>query len=436
MDAIIKDATIITMDKERRVLKNFSIGIEDGRIREIAPRVEGEAESVIDGKGKLVIPGLINTHTHLSMTLLRGVADDLPLTQWLNEEIWPIEAKLEDKHVYAGALLGCLEMIKSGTTLFNDMYFSVDKIAKAVKESGIRGALSLAIIDLGDAERADRLLKESEKIVRTYKGEERIMPFYGPHAPYTCSEETLVKVKEKAERDGVGIHIHVAETEDEVKNLKEAKGMRPFEYLDKIGFLGKNVVAAHSVWASGKEMEVLKKRGVKVSHNPVSNMKTAAGTAPVAEYVKRGISVSLGTDGAASNNNLDILEDMKICALLHKVVGKDASLVPAEKVLEFATIEGAKALGLEDELGSIEVGKRADLAILDLAKPSLTPLFNPVSHVVYAANGADVDTVIVDGKIVMQNRKVVTLDEGKVLELGREAARDLMERAGRGGEVF
>jgi len=436
MDVVIKDATIITMDKERRVLKNFSIGIEDGRIREVGERIGGETEFVIDGESKLVLPGLINTHTHLSMTLLRGVADDLPLMQWLNEEIWPIEAKLEDRHVYAGALLGCLEMIKSGTTLFNDMYFSVDEIAKAVKKSGIRGALSLAMIDLGDTGRAKELLGESEKLVKRYRGEERIMPLYGPHAPYTCTEETLARVRERADRDGVGVHIHVAETEDEVDNLEETKGKRPFEYLDGIGFLGRDVIAAHSVHVSGKEMEILKRRDVKISHNPVSNMKTAAGTAPVPEYVKRGIAVSLGTDGAASNNNLDIFEDMKVCALLHKVVGRDASLVPAEKVLEFATIGGARALGVEKELGSIEVGKRADVVILDLKKPGLTPLFNPVSHVVYAANGSDVDTAIIDGRIVMRNRKVATLDEGKVLEVGREAAKDLMEKAGRKGEVL
>ncbi|MFQ5975469.1 MAG: amidohydrolase [Candidatus Hydrothermarchaeales archaeon] len=436
MDIVIKNALLITIDDKRRVLKDHSIAIEDGQIVEISKDIGGEAETTIDGKGKLLMPGLINAHTHLAMTLFRGTADDVPLMKWLQEEIWPIENNLNRDNVRAGSLLGILEMIKSGTTCFNDMYWHLDSVAKCVEESGIRAVLSTPLLDVMGPEQGQKLLKEAEDAIKKYQTSGRIVPFFGPHAPYTCSEELLLKTKDLAERYHAGIHIHVSETKEEVENSKKEKGARPFEYLERIGFLNEDVVAAHSVWVSKAEMDILKNKKTKVCHNPISNMKLGSGVAPVPEFLDKGIIVSLGTDGAASNNNLDMFEDMKVCALLHKVNNSDASLVPALNALEFATINGAKALGLEDKIGSIEVGKRADVIMLDMQGTTLVPMTNPVSHLVYSVQGSNVETVIVDGKIIMEDRRMKTLDESRVIEFAREQAKDLFERSGKADHLL
>ena len=435
MDILIKNGLVLTMDKRKRILKNTSVGITDGKITDIKEGMTGEADFVIDASDKIVMPGLINAHTHLPMTLFRGVADDLPLEKWLNEEIWPIEGQLEAKHVYAGSLLGCLEMILSGTTCFNDMYFFMDAVARSIEESGIRGCISHAMFDFGDTSKIPEMLKHGRGNIAKYK-KGLVRAFVAPHAPYTCSEELLLKAKELADKNQTRVHIHVAETEKEVNDSKEQKGASPFEYLDKIGFLEENVLSVHSVWASKKEMGILKKRSVKVVHNPISNMKIANGVAPVPEYVKKGICVSLGTDGAASNNNLDMFEEMKVCALLHKINSMDPSTVPAYSVLEFATINGARALGMENEIGSVEVGKAADMILLNLKSANLTPLTNPISHIVYAAKGSDVDSVIVDGKILMQDRQLRTLDLEDVLKFASEEARKLFAKAGKESKLF
>jgi 5-methylthioadenosine/S-adenosylhomocysteine deaminase len=437
MDVLIKDGIVVTMDKERRVLKNFSLAIEDGAIVEIAKDIKGEADFVIHARNKIVMPGLINTHTHAAMTLFRGSADDLPLMQWLQEEIWPVEAKLEPKHVYAGSLLACLEMLSSGITCFNDMYYYLEEVARSVAESGIRGVLSYPLLDIAGEEQGEKLLSEAEKGLRDYGNKDsRIKVFLGPHAPYTCSKELLLKAKELAEEYNTGIHIHVSETKEEVESFIKDKGMRPFEYLDAIGFLGDNVLAAHAVHVSREEIELMRKRSVKVAHNPVSNMKLAAGIAPVAEYAKAGITVSLGTDGAASNNTLDLFEEMKTCALLQKITTRDASALPAHEVLEFATINAARALGLDKEIGSLEVGKRGDVIIVDMQKPHLKPMSNPISHLVYAARGSDVSTVIVDGKVIMHEGSFRTLDVAEVCKFAEEEAFDLFEKAGKGDRLF
>lgn len=435
MDILIKNGLVLTMDRQRRILKNTSVSVTDGKITEIREGITGDADFVIDAKNKIIMPGLINTHTHLPMTLFRGVADDLPLEKWLNDEIWPIEEQLEAKHVYAGSLLGCLEMIQSGTTCFNDMYFFMGEVARSISESGIRGFVSLAMFDFGNLDKMAGMLKQGEENIKKYS-EGRVRAFIGPHAPYTCSEELLLKAKELSDRHGTRIHIHIAESEKEVNDSKEQKGAPPFEYLDRIGFLGENVLSVHSVWASKKEVDIIKKRGVKVIHNPVSNMKMASGVAPIPEYTKKGICVSLGTDGAASNNTLDMLEEMKICALLHKISSMDPSIVPAYDVLEFATINGAKALGMEKEIGSIEVGKKADIILINLKRANLTPLTNPISHIVYASKGSDVDTVIVDGKVLMENRELRTLDLEEVLKFAKEEAGKLFSKAGKEGKLF
>lgn len=436
MDIVIEETTVITVDPETRVLKNHSIGVEEGRIVEIAEKIKGEAGLVIDGRGKLAMPGLVNCHTHLPMTLLRGVADDLPLMTWLEDHIWPIEANLNTSHIKAGSNLGIAEMIRSGTTCFSDMYWHMETIGDCVEKSGIRAALSTPLLDVMGPDQRGALLREGEEMIRRFKGSEMITPFLGPHAPYTCSEELLLAVKDLAGKYDVGVHIHVSETLGEVENLKKSKGMEPFEYLDSLGLLNDRFMAAHAVWVSANEIEIMKKRNVKVAHIPVSNMKIAAGVAPVRRYLEKGIGVGLGTDGAASNNTLDMFEDLKIAALLHKVTSNDPQVVPAETALEMATIGSARAMGLEGEIGSIEVGKRADIILIDLNAAHLTPLTNPISHIVYAARGSDVSQTIVDGKVLMEERELKTLDEKSVLKEAVVQAEDLLEKSGTSDRLF
>jgi 5-methylthioadenosine/S-adenosylhomocysteine deaminase len=429
-DILIKDGHVITMDPKRRVFERGSVAIGGDKISAVGKDVKEKADVVIDAKGKVVLPGLINGHTHLAMVLLRGVADDMALMPWLETRIWPIEKNLLAEDCYVGALLGCLEMIKSGTTCFADQYFFMENVARAVEEAGMRASLSYGIIELGDSKRRESELRAGEKLVKERNGtaKGRITTMFGPHAAYTCSPECLIKVKELAKKYKVGIHTHISETQDEVKQITEKYGKRPVEHLDAIGFLGPEVLAAHCVWVTGREIKILKEKGVKPVHNPISNMKTASGVAPVQEMLDAGIPVALGTDGAASNNALDMINEMKFAALLNKVHKLDPVAVPATTALEMATINGAIGLGLDKKIGSLEVGKKADIIIVDLKKPHLTPLHNVVSHLVYSAVSSDVDTTIVDGKILMQGRKVLALDEDKVLERAQKTSNDLLAR--------
>jgi 5-methylthioadenosine/S-adenosylhomocysteine deaminase len=406
--------------------------IEGGRIAGVQKEFKRGADIVIDANGKVVMPGLINCHTHLAMTLLRGVADDMELMPWLETKIWPLEKHLNAERVRAGALLGCLEMIKSGTTCFADQYFYMEEVARAVEQAGIRGVLSYGIIEMGSPERRESEIKAGERLVQTCHGmaNGRVLTMFGPHAPYTCSPECLMRVKELAGRYGVGIHTHIAETRWEVDEITKRYGKAPVEYLDSIGFLGPEVLAAHSIHLAPHGVSIYRNRGVKPVHNPVSNMKIGCGVSPVPELLKAGVPVALGTDGAASNNTLDMFNEMKFAALLNKVHRFSPTIMPAETVLEMATLNGAKALGLEKEIGSIEVGKRADLILVDLKRPHLTPVHNVVSHLVYSAIGADVDTVIVDGEILMQNREVRMLDEVEVMKKAQEISEAMISEAG------
>jgi 5-methylthioadenosine/S-adenosylhomocysteine deaminase len=429
-DILIKDGHVITMDPKRRVFERGSVAIDGDKIVAVGKDVKEKADVVIDAKGKVVLPGLINDHTHLAMVLLRGVADDMALMPWLETKIWPIEKNLRAEDCYAGALLGCLEMIKSGTTCFADQYFFMENVARAVEEAGMRASLSYGIIELGDSKRRESELRAGEKLVKERNGtaKGRITTMFGPHAAYTCSPECLMKVKELAKKSKVGIHTHISETQEEVEQITEKYGKRPVEHLDAIGFLGPEVLAAHCVWVTEREIKILKERGVKPVHNPISNMKTASGVAPVQEMLDAGIPVALGTDGAASNNALDMINEMKFAALLNKVHKLNPIIVSAATTLEMATINGAIGLGLGKKIGSLEVGKKADIIIVDFKKPHLTPLHNVVSHLVYSAVSSDVDTTIVDGKILMQGREVLALDEDKVLERAQKTSDDLLAR--------
>lgn len=410
--------------------KRGSVLIENDLILEVGRDGRDHADVVIDGEGKVLIPGLVNTHTHLSMTLFRGIADDLPLGTWLEDYIWPVEAHLDGEHCYAGALLGALEMIRTGTTCCNDMYFFMDEVARALDEAGLRGVICHGMIDTGIEEKRKNEIKETQRIIdkchNTAEG--RITVALGPHAPYTCSEELLRWSREKADQEGLQIHMHVSETKDEVQNVLESTQRRPFEYLDSLGLLGDDLLAAHGVWLSNDEISLIKERGVKLSHCPVSNMKLASGISPITELTRCDVCVSLGTDGAASNNNLDLFQEIKTATLLQKINQMDPTVLPARKVLEMATVDGARALGMENQIGTIEVGKKADLILVDMNAPHLTPPGNHMSHLVYSAGGSDVDTVICNGKILMQNKEILALDHVEVLSLAREAADDLLQR--------
>ena len=427
-DIIIKNAYVLTMDPDAGDLKNGTVVIEGGKITEIGEKTKEHAETVIDAKGSVVMPGLVNTHTHAAMTLFRGYADDLQLAEWLEKHIWPAEAQLRAEDVYRGSLLACLEMIRSGTTSFADMYFFMDETAKAVEASGIRASLSHGLIELWNEEKGETDLKEGKRFVRAWQGaaDGRIKTMYGPHAPNTCSDEYLAKVKEEARKDGAGIHIHVLETEAELLAMKERYGKCSVHMLDDIGFFGPDVLAAHCVWLSDGDIEVLREKGVNVSHNPISNMKLASGTAPIYKMLERGVNVSLGTDGCASNNNLDLFEEMKTAALLHKLSTGNPTALPARQVLKMATVNGAKALGTES--GMLKAGMKADLIIVDMKKPHLTPCFDVPSHLVYSAGGSDVRTTIVDGKVLMDDYRVLVMDEQKVIEEAQKAAEELAAR--------
>ncbi|QLC49386.1 amidohydrolase family protein [Methanolobus zinderi] len=427
-DIIIKNAYILTMDPDREDIENGVVVIEDGKIKEIGKSTESKADKEIDAGGNVVMPGLVNTHCHAGMTLFRGYADDMPLQDWLENHIWPAEAKVSDEDIYIGTQLACLEMIRSGTTAFADMYIHMDKVAQAVDESGIRAALSYGMIDFGDKEKADVELEEGSRFVREWNGKAdgRITTMYGPHAPNTCSRDFLIRVKEQAVKDNVRIHIHVLETEAELNYMKEQFGVCSIHFLKDIDFWGDDVLAAHCIWLSDGDIKILAEHGVNISHNVTSNMKLASGIAPVAKLLAVGANVSLGTDGCASNNNLDMFEEMKTAALLQKVSIMDPTVLPARQVLEMATVNGAKALGIKS--GMIKEEYNADLIIVDMNKPHLTPAYDIASHMVYAANGRDVKTTIVNGKILMENYEVRCLDEQSIIEKMKKTSKDLVSR--------
>lgn len=424
-DILIKNGYILTMDGPP--IKGGCILIDNGKIAYVG-KEEPKADRVMDAGGCVVMPGLINAHTHTGMTLFRGYADDLPLKQWLNDRIWPAEAVLTDDDLYIGTLLGCLEMIRSGTTAFADMYIHVDSVAGAVEDSGMRAALSYGMIDLGDTARADSELAEGSRFVSKWNGaaEGRITAMYGPHAPNTCSREFLSRVKDRAVNDNARIHIHVLETEAELNQMKEQYGMCSVNMLDELGFLGSDVLAAHCIWLSAGDMDILARKGVNIVHCPVSNMKLASGIAPVAALISRGANTALGTDGCASNNSLDMFGEMKMAALLHKVHSMDPTALPAKEVLKMATVNGARALDIP--AGMLKSGMAADVIIVDVHKPHMIPLHDPASHLVYAAKGSDVKTTIVDGRILMEDGIVTCLDQEKVMEKAVYAAEKLIER--------
>lgn len=417
-DILITGGDIVTVDGSRRILVGGSIAIRGDRIARVAPagQLRGRAKKTVDARGKIILPGLVNAHAHAPMSLFRGVADDLALMEWLQRVLFPAEARNVDADfVYWGTLLSAWEMLATGTTTFADMYYFESDIARAVEKAGIRAVLGETIIDFPapDNKTVAAALAYTEEFLKKWKGHALVTPAVAPHAPFTCSKETLLQSKQLADRYAAPVIIHVAETEDEVRQVLEKTGERPLAYLEKIGFLDDRVVINHGVWLNPAEIAILARRRVGVSHNPESNMKLASGAAPVAELLAAGVDVGLGTDGAASNNNQDMFEAMGAMALLSKLVRKDPTAANAEQVLYAATMGGARALNMADQIGSIEEGKKADLVLVDAKRPAALPLFNPVSQLVYSIRGGDVSSVLVNGRVVYENGRLtlVSIDE-------------------------
>ncbi|ANF22404.1 amidohydrolase family protein [Thermococcus piezophilus] len=413
MSILIKNGYVV-YGENLEVIK-ADVLIESNKIVEVAKNINKSADTVIDAKGKVVSPGFVNLHTHSPMGLFRGLADDLPLMDWLREHIWPKEAKLTREYTKVGAYLGALEMIKSGTTTFVDMYFFMDAVAEVTLESGLRGYLSYGMIDLGDPEKTEKEVNEALRIMKFIDelDSDRVHFVFGPHAPYTCSIALLKEVRRLANEHGKLITIHVSETMAEIGQIAERYGKSPVVLLDDIGFLADDVIIAHGVWLDSRDIQILARHGVTVAHNPASNMKLASGVMPLQRLLNAGVNVGLGTDGSASNNNLDMLEEMKLAALLHKVHNLNPTVADARTVFKMATQNGARALGLK--AGMIRESYLADIAIIDFNKPHLRPINNVISHLVYSANGNDVETTIVDGKVLMLDRELLTLDEEKIL---------------------
>lgn len=420
-DLIVLGGTIVTMDATRRVIDNGAIAIVSGRIVGIGSRAEiaqkFQARETVDASDKLIIPGLINGHTHIPMTLFRGLADDLDLQDWLTKYIFPAEAKnVSEEFVRAGTRLGLAEMIRGGTTTYCDMYYFEDAIADETAKAGVRGVLGETVIDFPVADNKTNVeaMAYVEKFVKRWQGNDLIIPAIAPHAPYTVSEEHLKAARAFSDRTGAPIVTHISETKKEVDDSVKAKGASPVDYLARIGFLNDRVIAAHVVWPSAEEIELLGKLGVGVVHNPQSNMKLAAGVSPVPKMLAAGLRVGLGTDGAASNNDLNLWEEMDTGAKLHKVFSGDPKVISAQEAFEMATIRGAAALHLEKEIGSLEVGKRADIVIIEQDSLNQMPLYNLYSDLVYATKSWDVLTVIINGRTVMRDRKLLTLDEAAI----------------------
>jgi len=452
-DIYIRGGWVLTMDSRRRVIKDGAVAIENSKIISVGKRENLDrdyryySKIVIDGTRKIIMPGLINTHVHLMQGLLRGCADYLPLIPWLKERVWPLQGNYKPEEALASAELTMLEMIKSGTTTFLETglvgRYGPDNIAEAVLRFGLRAALARHVMDIsgyalekniihqGLVESGEESFGDTIRLYKKFHGKEgRLWIWFGPRTPGAVSVELYKKIAETAKELKTGITMHLAEVKADVEYTIKEFNKKPVEFAHWVGLTGSNVVLVHVVWVTDSEINLLSKTGTHVSHNPSSNMKLGSGIARVADMLKAGVNVTLGTDGGPSNNDYDMVREMKIAALLQPVAKLDPVAISAEEVIEMATIKGAKALGINNLVGSIEVGKKADIITINYWQPHLQPLTNPISHVVYAASGHDVNDVIIDGKLIMHNRKVLTVNENEVLIKAEKAAVKLFERAG------
>src|ERR1044071_679770 len=434
VDLIVSGGTVVTMDARRRVIEDGAVAVANGRIVAVGTRAEVAgryaARQVIDASGSAVIPGLVNGHTHVPMSLFRGIADDLDLSEWLTKYIFPAEAKnVTEEFVRAGTQLGLAEMIRGGTTTYCDMYYFEDAVAEETERAGVRGLLGETVIDfpVPDNKTWPDAMRYAARFVARWKGNRLITAAIAPHAPYTVSEAHLKEVRSFSDRTGAPVVTHVAETRKEVEDITRDHGATPVEYLSRIGFLSPRDVFAHTVHLTENEIGLLKRNGVGSVHNPESNMKLASGVAPVPQLMKAGVAVGLGTDGAASNNDLDMWEAMDYAAKLHKLSTGDPKVVTAEEALAMATIGGARALHMEGDIGSLEEGKRADIVVVGLDSLHQTPRYNVYSHLVYATKASDVRTVVIEGRVVMRERRLLTLNEALI----KQKARAIRERVSR-----
>lgn len=436
-DLLITGGTVVTMDAEDHIIDEGAIAIRGERIlavgeaRAVARHIT--ARRVISARGKVVLPGLINAHTHAPMTLFRGLADDLDLQHWLADYIFPAEKQVVTRSfVYWGTLLACVEMLQSGITTFADMYYFEEEVARAVDRAGMRAVVGQTILDLSspDSPTSEEGLRRTERFIRAWRGHRRVTPAVAPHSVYTVSSETLRAARQLADEYGVPLLLHLAETEREVVEIEGRHRARPMAYLDRLGVLGERLVAAHVVHVTEDELALLQRRRVGVVHNPQSNMKLGSGVAPVTRMVRAGVAVGLGTDGAASNNALDLFTEMKVAALLQKVHQGDPRALTASEALGMATRLGARALGLETEIGSLEVGKMADLILVTMTAPHQIPLYNVISQLVYASKPSDVEMVIIGGKIIMAERRVLTVPEAELRRHVERFRRQVCRRFG------
>jgi 5-methylthioadenosine/S-adenosylhomocysteine deaminase len=433
MRRLFVNAVILTMVDEEAPIINGALGVEGNRICYVGPMPSEEEmeqyDEVIDLNGKAVLPGLVNTHCHAAMTLLRGYSDDLPLQTWLEEKIWPIEGKMKRREVYAGTALAVVEMIRSGTTCFLDMYDNMDAVGEVVLESGMRARLTRGAIGFGSEELRQSKLKEAAEFAKNWngQGDGRITTMMAPHSPYTCSPEYISQFIEKAAEIGVPIHTHMSETASEVEWNVQEYGVRPVEHLRRLGFFDLPSLVAHAVHLTDEEIDILAEYDVKVAHNPGSNLKLGSGIAPVPKMLAKGIRPGLATDGAASNNNLDLFEEMHLAALIHKGANMDPVAVPAKTALKMATIFGAESLFLDQEIGTLEVGKKADFITISLDGPHMYPKHDVISHIVYSASREDIQDVYVDGKALMRNREILTMDVEKVLYEAQRVTEELIK---------
>ncbi|MCA1621971.1 MAG: amidohydrolase [Acidobacteria bacterium] len=434
VDLIVSGGAVVTMDAGRRIIEDGAVAVAGGKIVAVGKRADVlrayAAREVIDARGRAVIPGLVNGHTHIPMSLFRGIADDLDLNEWLTKFIFPAEAKnVTEEFVRAGTQLGLAEMIRGGTTTYCDMYYFEDAVAEETERAGVRAVLGETVIDfpVPDNKTWPDAMRYVERFVARWKGNRLITAAVAPHAPYTVSEAHLREVRAFSDRTGAPVVTHVAETRKEVEDVTRDHGARPVEYLARIGFLSPRTVAAHTVHLTEGEINLLKQHGVGSIHNPESNMKLASGVAPVPQMLRAGVLLGLGTDGAASNNDLGMWEAMDLAAKLHKLTTGDPKVVTAEEALALATINGARALHMEKDIGSVEAGKRADLVVVDLDALHQTPRYSLYSHLVYATKASDVRTVVIEGRVVMRDRRLLTLDEPLI----KRRARAIRERISR-----
>ncbi|MDF2609181.1 MAG: hypothetical protein K0R92_655 [Lachnospiraceae bacterium] len=432
------NCTILTMDNEDNYYPSGTIVIENDRIVDIGSSQDIMTRGhVIDMSNKIVLPGFINTHTHSPSPLFRGMADDLSLMDWLNKKLWPAEKNLTGEIAYWGTSQTCLEFLESGITTFADQYFYSESVAKAVETSGLRGFIAPSVFTNGSPETKDTI-QAAVDFIEKYKGKEEntlIYPCIGPHAPYSCSSDVLKAVVEIASSYDLLIHTHISETMDENREIYELTGLTPTQYLDSLGILDQKVLAAHCIHLNQKDMEIFKEKKVRVSYNPVSNLKLVSGIMPFKELREKGILVSLGTDGAQSNNSLDLIKDLKTGVLIQKQQYNDATFISAKEALRMVTIDGAKALDMDHEIGSLEKGKKADIIAMDMNKTNMNPLHrsavsNLYSAIVYSADGSNVSDVMVNGKILMKDRQLMSRKREEILKQTQKGAEVILKKAG------